>query len=182
MEMPAGRHDVSIHRGAIPGAQAAGRDEPEKVVCVLRPAMFRAHPLRFLLIALLFLGGLAVMIAAWLPEGKGLPHWSAWAGVLAAIIATGWWTSWWVRTTLWVKLTISNRRTIHYRGIIRRASTEVLHDHVRSVDIRQSFLQRIFNVGYLGIDSPGQDGIEIEVEDMPAPYEIKKIIDRYRRM
>jgi len=176
------KRDISIHPVAPPGGGVVPHGEPEKVICILRPAMFRAHPLRFLAIALLFLGGLAVIIASWLPEERGLPGWMVWAGLLGLIAATIWWTSWWVRTTLWVKLTISNRRTIHYRGIIRRSSTEVLHDHVRSVDIRQTFFQRLFNVGYLGIDSPGQDGIEIEVDDMPAPYDIKKLIDRYRRM
>ena len=181
MTQSAGR-DVSIHPGSPPGSEVARSDEPERIICILRPAMFRAHPLKFLLVALLFLGGLAVMVGAWLPEGRGLPAWTAWVGGSLVVFAAIWWTSWWVRTTLWTKVTISNRRTIHYRGIIRRSSTEVLHDHVRSVDIRQTFLQRIFNVGYLGIDSPGQDGIEIEVDDMPAPYDIKKVIDRYRRM
>ena len=61
-------------------------------------------------------------------------------------------------------------------------TSEVLHDHVRNVEIRQSFLQRITKVGSLGISSSGQDGIEIEVRDMPKPYELKSLIDAYRNM
>jgi uncharacterized membrane protein YdbT with pleckstrin-like domain len=53
---------------------------------------------------------------------------------------------------------------------------------VRSVDIDQNFVQRIFRVGYIGIDSAGQDGIEIEIRDIPGPYEIKRLIDQYRKM
>jgi hypothetical protein len=37
-------------------------------------------------------------------------------------------------------------------------------------------------VGYLGISSSGQDGIEIEVRDLPRPYELKALIDNYRNM
>ena len=58
----------------------------------------------------------------------------------------------------------------------------MLHDHVRSVDITQTFADRMLNVGYIGIDSAGQDGIEIEINDIPRPYDVKAIIDRYRRM
>ena len=99
-----------------------------------------------------------------------------------ALFGVGWMVQWWVATYFWIKITITNKRTIRHEGIIRRHSTEVLHDHVRSVDIRQSFVQRLFNVGYIGIDSAGQDGIEIEIRDIPRPYDIKKTIDRYRTM
>ena len=81
-----------------------------------------------------------------------------------------------------VKLEISNKRTVRKEGIVRRNSSEVLHDHVRNVEIRQSFLQRLTNVGYLGISSSGQDGIEIEVRDLPKPYELKSLIDAYRNL
>ena len=65
---------------------------------------------------------------------------------------------------------------------MRRHTSEVLHDHVRNIEIRQSFLQRITNVGYLGISSSGQDGIEIEIKDLPKPYELKALIDKYRNL
>jgi hypothetical protein len=58
----------------------------------------------------------------------------------------------------------------------------VLHNHVRSVDIQQNFLQRILNVGSVGVDSAGQDEIEIIVHDLPTPFKVKEIIDRYRKM
>ena len=52
----------------------------------------------------------------------------------------------------------------------------------RSVDIRQNFLQRIFNVGYNGIDSAGQDDVEIEIRDIPSPFNVKRTIDRHRNV
>ena len=98
------------------------------------------------------------------------------------IAAAAWWLMWFVLVHLWVKLRISNKRTIRRDGIIRRHTSEVLHDHVRNVEIKQSVIQRIFDVGYLGISSSGQDGIEIEILDIPEPYKVKALIDEYRDM
>ncbi len=157
---------------------------PERDICVIRPAMFRAHPFKYLLILLILLGGLAMVVLSFIKsaEDKTInPMWM-YPGLLVVLIALAWWIQWWVATTLWIKVAISNKRTVRHEGIIRRHSTEVLHDHVRSVDINQTFVQRIFDVGYIGIDSAGQDGIEIEVRDIPSPYKVKEIIDRYRDM
>ena len=102
--------------------------------------------------------------------------------LVTTLAGAGWWVVWYVTAHLWVKLTISNKRTIRHEGIIRRHTSEVLHDHVRNVAIKQSFLQRMLNVGYIGISSSGQDGIEIEVRDIPRPYAVKALIDEYREM
>lgn len=156
-----------------------GRDDAEKEICQIRPAMFKAHPFRYLLILLLIVGGLALAFWSMTTEGW---KWIMWPAFVISFIGAIWWIKWWVATTLWIKISISNKRTVRYEGIVRRHSTEVLHDHVRSVDINQTFVQRIFNVGYIGIDSAGQDGIEIEIRDIPGPHRVKEIIDRYRKM
>ncbi len=157
-------------------------DREEQEICVVRPAMFRARPLRYLLIILLLAAGVALSIIATRKPDDAWYDWLSWPGLIIAAGAALWWVKWWIASHWWVRLSISNRRTVRHEGIIRRHSTEVLHDHVRSVDIKQKLLQRVTGVGYIGIDSAGQDGIEIEVEDMPRPYEIKKIIDQYRSM
>jgi membrane protein YdbS with pleckstrin-like domain/DNA-directed RNA polymerase subunit RPC12/RpoP len=165
------------------GSRELPPDEgPEQEICVVRPAMFRAHPFRFLLVIVLVLGGFVLCIAASASEKSGVPGWLTWPGLVIGVAAVIWWVGWWLAAHLWIKLSISNKRTIRYAGIIRRHSTEVLHDHVRSVDIQQGFIQRLFNVGYIGIDSAGQDDIEIEIKDIPGPYKVKKLIDQYRTM
>jgi len=152
----------------------------EKELCVVRPAMFRAHPFRYSFIVLMFVGSLVGIMAALTTEQVGA--WAIWP-CLALILGMGaWFTWWWLTTNFWARLVVSNKRTIKHIGVIKRHTTEVLHDHVRSVDIRQTFLERIFNVGSIGIDSAGQDGIEIEIDDIPKPYEIKKLIDQFRKM
>jgi hypothetical protein len=153
---------------------------PEKEICAVHPAMARAHPFRFLAIGVLLIGGGG--LAIWAAAKDTVANGWAWPGLVACLAGVIWWVAWYVSAHLWVKLEISNKRTIRKEGIIRRHTSEVLHDHVRNVEIRQSFVQRIMKVGYLGISSSGQDGIEIEVRDLPRPYELKALIDNYRNM
>jgi len=160
------------HRRTPPG--------PEERICVVHPAMFRAHPWRYLLLVLLFVGGVAgLLIGVIRREQFG---WLLYVGAPATVAAVIWWFWWWFFGTICIKLEITSKRSIRQEGFIRRSTTEVLHDHVRSVDITQSFADRVLNVGYIGIDSAGQDGVEIEINDIPRPYDVKAIIDRYRRM
>jgi len=156
------------------------KTEAERTICVLRPAMGRAHPFQFGLMIVLGLGGIVLAIMS--RAGESVPPWALWPGLMLLAVSIIWWIGWWCATRLWLKLTVSNKRTIRQEGIIQRHTTEVLHDHVRSVDIQQSLTQRIFNVGTVGIDSAGQDDVEIVMRNIPRPYEVKKIIDQYRKM
>lgn len=161
-------------------SRGAAADQGEREIHVVRPGMFRAHPFRYGVIVLLFVGGVTLAIMA--NVGQTLGSWLMWPGFIIAALGLAWFVSWWATTHWWMKLVVTNKRSIRHEGVIRRHTTEVLHDHVRSVDINQNFLQRILSVGTIGIDSAGQDGIEIEMDDIPRPYEVKKIIDKYRKM
>lgn len=153
---------------------------PEIEITVVRPAMFRAHPFRYLLIVAMFFGGMGLTVLT--PMIERWATWLAWPGLVIGLAGLIWYIAWWISTHLWVRLTLSNKRTVRSEGIIRRHTSEVLHDHVRNVSIQQSFLQRILRVGYLGIASAGQKGIEIEIHDIPHPDRVKAIIDEYRKM
>ena len=136
-----------------------------------------------MLILLLLLGGITLGVWGSIQDpGTLWTRIGTWAGFLLAIGGGFWWFAWWFRSSKCIKLSISNKRSVRHDGFIRRDTTEVLHDHVRSVDIRQTLLQRIFNVGYIGVDTAGQDGIEIEIDDIPRPYQVKEVIDRYRQL
>jgi hypothetical protein len=43
-------------------------------------------------------------------------------------------------------------------------------------------MNRMFDVGTLGISSSGQEGIEIVARNIPHPEEVKRTIDLYRPM
>lgn len=88
---------------------------------------------------------------------------------------------------MWLKhlgerITITNKRCIYRTGFFSKATTEVLHDHVRNITIEQGLMDRIFKVGNMGIASSGQEGIEIYVKRIPHPTEVKRVIDLYRPM
>ncbi len=85
----------------------------------------------------------------------------------------------WIRH-LGERIRITNKRTIWRTGFMSKSTTEVLHDHVRNITIDQSFIDRLLNVGDLGIASSGQDGVEIIARRIPHPADVKRVIDLYR--
>lgn len=123
----------------------------ENVLYESHPSMFRNHPIYFCLCIIL---SLAVV------------------GLIMLLI-------WWLQT-LGTTLIITNEKTILRKGILSKNTNEVFHDNVRNVQVKQTFLQRMFNVGYIGISSAGQAGLEIEVNGIPEPEEIKRLISEHR--
>ncbi|MHC5028895.1 MAG: PH domain-containing protein [Planctomycetota bacterium] len=161
------------------GSASPARDDgPERELQIVRPGMFRARPFRYLLMVLAMLGGASLGIAGLATEK--VPTWGGSIGFVLALVAGGWFGIWWLTTHWWIKLVITNKRTIRHEGIVTRHTTEVLHDHVRSVDIEQSFIQRLLGIGKIGISSAAQSDTEIQMTDIPDPYEVKALIDEYR--
>lgn len=127
-------------------------ERTEQVLFQAHPAMFRNHPFYFTLCV--------VLIAAF-----GL-------GLLMLL-------AWWIQV-LGTTLTVTNEQTTLRKGILSKYTNDVFHSNVRNIQVRQSFLQRIFNVGWVGISSSGQSGLEIEVNGIPDPHRVKEIIDDHR--
>lgn len=125
--------------------------DPSKPLLVSHPAMFRNSPILFLIVVMLcFLG-------------VGLP------------IMFVWWL-----TTLTSTLTITGEKSVCRRGLLSKRTNEVWHRDVRNVQISQSFFQRIFGVGRIGISSAGQSGVEIEMVGIRNPEKVKSLIDSHR--
>ncbi len=141
---------------------------PEQHVITVKPAMFRAHP---------FLGGLVTLV--WIAGiAASLYFKSPWY-LIATGLGVAFMAVWWVKKQT-VSLKITNKRTLLREGLLSRATNEVLHDHIRNIQTDQSLLQRMLKVGSVGISSAGQDGIEIQVADLPNPDRIREIVDAYR--
>jgi len=87
---------------------------------------------------------------------------------------------WWLRCK-GASLTITDKRTIQRRGILSKSLNEVWHRDVRSVKTHQSFFNRMFGVGAIGISSAGQSGIEISMGGIPGPEKAKSLIDQHRQ-
>jgi uncharacterized membrane protein YdbT with pleckstrin-like domain len=114
--------------------------------------MFRNHPIAFVLCVALSIAGIGIVILL----------------------------VWWVRC-LATQLTITNEQTTLRRGILSKHTNDVFHSNVRNTQVRQSFFQRVFDVGYVGISSAGQAGMEIEIDGIPRPEQVKELIDEHRR-
>ena len=127
-------------------------DEEEVVLYEAHPAMFRNHPFYFVLCVVLILA-----------VGVGL--------ILLLV--------WWIQV-LGTKLTVTNEQTTLRRGILSKFTNDVFHSNVRNIQVRQSFFQRLFNVGWIGMSSAGQSGLEIEVNGIFDPDKVKELIDDHR--
>ena len=136
----------------FPEAKSVAKADLDATLYKASPSMFRNAPVRFVLSVLL--------IAAC---GFGL------------LILLIWFLRCWG-----LKLIVDGRKTTLRKGILSKSITEVRHKDVRNVQISQSFLQRIFGVGKVGISSSGQGGLEIEIAGLPTPAKIKAIIDEHR--
>lgn len=154
---------------------------PEQTVMRLRPAMFRARPMLFMVLALVVILGLVA--AFWwgliAKSPSTLQQVLVWVGLIGALGSLGTLGVWKLKT-MSASLEITNKRTIERRGLLSRASSEVLHDSIRNFQVDQTFWNRVWGVGSIGISSSGQDGIEIHVRDLPSPGKIQKVIDLYR--
>ena len=62
------------------------------------------------------------------------------------------------------------------RGIIGRQTIEISSRNIRTIKVNQSIIQRILNVGDIRVASSGTDDYEITALNMPAPYEIREIM------
>lgn len=171
--------DTNVVPRVVDRAVAAGfppDSGPEQRVLIVRKAMFRAHPLLVTGLFVCLIGGLiggivAAVSAVGLP--LAIPLW------LLALGAAGWLGVWKI-LTYGETLEVTNKRSILHRGILRKNTTEVVHDAIRNVQVDQSFWNRVWNVGTMGISSAAQSGVEIEARHIPKPHHVRKVIDLYR--
>lgn len=144
----------------------------ERVLVKTHPAIFRARPLRILGCLILIGLGAAGAYYAWMSGASEHFLWIGAACVLAGLTVL---FAWWIGA-LATSLTLTNRRTILRRGLFSRETTEVQHDDVRNIQMEQSFLERIFHVGDIGISSSGQAGLEIVARSIPHPNTVVRLI------
>lgn len=168
-----GRKDRAAELGLPPDSG------PEQVVARVRPAMIRARPVLFLGHVVLLGAGVAGVVWGLTGDRAGLKSAAGIAGALAAVAALGSLAVWKLKT-LSAAIEITNKRSVLRRGLLSKATSEVVHDNIRNVQVTQTFWQRVWRVGSIGLSSSGQDGIEIEIGDLPDPERIRRMIDAYR--
>ena len=156
-------------------------ESSEEKLLVLYPNTFKQEPFKFILAAIIA-PIISIILAFTLPnisfleKAKGIV---IFASLIPIPLALGWMLYQWIlsRGTC---LTVTNKRSILRRGLLSRNTNEVLHSHVRNVQIDQSFLERILKVGTVNISSAGQSEVEIRVRGMSNPYQVSETIDKFR--
>lgn len=166
------RPSEASQRDGEPGPERRERSrDAEETLIELHPAMLRRHPFQFT-------GGMLLLLVALAGAVYGLmqPVWwlVALAGA-AALFAGGVLLMWWLRV-ISTTLTVTSERTILRKGLFSRRTSEVRHDDVRNLQVEQTFIERMLNVGDLAISSAGQDDLEIDIDGVTRPEEIAAII------
>jgi uncharacterized membrane protein YdbT with pleckstrin-like domain len=80
----------------------------------------------------------------------------------------------------YLRLLVYPDRIILEKGVLSRNLTEVFISDIRTVNITQTFLQRIFNVGNVSIASSGTTGYEEVAKGLPNPLKIRELIVELR--
>lgn len=123
------------------------------VVYEAHPAMFRAHPFWFILFVLLIAAfGIGLLILLY----------------------------WYIKTRA-TALTVTQHELMYERGILSKDRLSVSLRHVRSVEVKQSFMNRILGVGTIQVSTAG-DEPEFTVKDLPDPHEIREAISRAQEL
>lgn len=134
----------------------------ERVLFRAHPSMFRNRPVWF-----------CIWVTAFVIGWSQKTTW--WIAILAGIVLSIWYLR-----CLMSTFTVTNKRTTLRTGILSKAINEVWHADVRNVQLSQSFMQRIFGVGTIGISSSGQSGVELTISGIGQPYKAKQVIDDCR--
>ncbi|NEP76738.1 MAG: PH domain-containing protein [Okeania sp. SIO3C4] len=120
--------------------------------CRVYPSMWRSNPLLFIAyLCLILLFGI---------------------GLIFLLV-------WWIKSKN-TTLIVTDKRTILQQGLLSRYTNEVMHAHIRNIQVQQSMMERLFNTGTIKIASAGTGDVEITVSGIPAPNRIKEVIDHYR--
>lgn len=65
-------------------------------------------------------------------------------------------------------------------GIVARKVRSIRISNLRTVDLSQDFMQRLFNVGDLGFSSAGGAGIEVVFQGIKSPIKLKHQIESWK--
>ncbi|MCK5878128.1 MAG: PH domain-containing protein [Candidatus Marithrix sp.] len=148
----------------------------EEILYDSAPSMFRNNPFWFIIYLVVPIIGWIVLLM-WGPKDNqtGIII----LGTIISVIGWGSFFFWWLQNFN-TRLVVSKEKVTFKRGILSRNIITVFLSDVRSVEINQSFMQRIMGTGKLEISSAASSDAEIIIKGIPDAYEVKKIIDENR--
>jgi uncharacterized membrane protein YdbT with pleckstrin-like domain len=84
---------------------------------------------------------------------------------------------WWL-ITLSDTMILTKQKIIKREGLLSKYTAEVYYRDIKNIQLKQSFWQRIFGVGTIGIASSGQYALILVFHGQLQPEEIKSLIDK----
>ncbi len=145
--------------------------DDETVLREVHPSMVRQYPITFVGLCLCGVVAFVAAILLWGQEG-GLFSYGLFVITLGIL---GYFSYWWLEVHA-TTLKITNKRTTLRKGIIAKSTSEVQHDDVRNLQVKQNMWQRVLGVGDLAISSSGQDDLEILVRGIAQPDDVADFI------
>jgi len=82
---------------------------------------------------------------------------------------------WWYLQNKASKISVNKNEILYEKGLLSKERSEVNISSVRTIKVKQSFLNRIFGVGTIEIFTAG-DNPEIVAAGMPDPNKIRELI------
>ena len=131
------------------------------------PKMPRNRPFIFTLIIILNIAGLVAAIR-FDQQSYQIVGLVCWVGTIIMFLV------WYIHTKS-TKLSITNNDILHEKGLLSKERREVSIEKVRTVNVKQTFLNRILGVGEISVFTAG-DLPEIEVEGLPDPNRIRELV------
>lgn len=119
----------------------------EDILLTTQPKMWRAHPVGLIISVLL------------IPVGIG------------ALVLLFWWLSTYSR-----ELIITEERTRKRTGILSNNTSELEHADVKNIQVEQGPIQNLMGTGTLRLSSAAQSGLEIKIDSIEGPEEIRDLI------
>lgn len=187
MEMPravvTSVHEVDQKRT---NDERMAEDREERTLAKIHPVVFRARPFLTLLLAFVGLIAIAAMVmsfanmtVAGVALGQtimlGPASLLTWFCAIVLLVVLGI-VGYWMLLSHFTTLTVTDDRTIYQVGLIARQTSQVQHNDVRNIQLHQSFVERLLNIGAIGVSSSGQDDLEVVVKRLPNPKRVIELI------
>lgn len=131
------------------------------------PAMFRDDPVRFTLIVLI--ATISLVLPWFIIQTVALT-----IGIMGMTIFAM--IAWWWKV-IQVRVIITNSYIRVVRGIFDQSTTQIFLKDITKFNCTQSVWQRFMNTGRIEVSSSASSETEIEIDSLPNPRDIMRIIN-----
>tara|TARA_B110000263_G_scaffold239664_1_gene242091 strand:- start:458 stop:913 length:456 start_codon:yes stop_codon:yes gene_type:complete len=137
------------------------------------PKMAKNKPIWFIIYIILNVAGLVAAIR-FDQQSYQIVGLVFWLGTIIMFLV------WYLRIKS-TKVTVTKYNILIEKGLLSKHRREVAIEKVRTVDVKQGFIDRILGVGDIEVYTAG-DLPEFEVTGLPNPNEIREIVKKYQNL